>query len=62
MLKKAPSSEILTQRAEVDLNTKSLAKQKTIKSLIVKTQWFQITIKENPPGHVGNSFDKFWVP
>ena len=37
-----------TQGAEIDLNTKSLPKQKTIKSLIYMTQGFQITINENP--------------
>ena len=39
----------MTQGAKMDLNTKSLPKQKTIKSLIYKTEGFQITINENPP-------------
>ena len=39
----------IAQGAEMDLNTKSWPKQKTIKSLIYKTQGFQITINENPP-------------
>ena len=50
---------MVTQGAKMDLNTKSLPKQKTIKSLIYKTQGFQITINENPPTR-GNFFDKFW--
>ena len=48
------------QGAEMDLNTKSLPKQKTIKSLIYRTQGFQITINENPPTWE-IFFNKFWL-
>ena len=41
----APTS----QGAQMDLNTKSHSKQKSIKSLIFIPQGFQITIHENPP-------------
>ena len=47
------------QGTKMDLNTKSLPKQKTIKSLIYKTQGFQITINENPPMRE-IFFIKFW--
>ncbi len=50
----------LSQCAEMDLNTKSLPKQKTIKSLIYRTQGFQITINENPPTQE-IFFNKFWL-
>ena len=39
----------IARGTEMDLNTKSKPKQKTIKSLIYKTRGFQITISENPP-------------
>ena len=51
----------MAQHAQMDLNTKSKPKQKTIKSLIYKTQGFQITIDENPPTQE-IFFDKFWYP
>ena len=48
-----------SQHAQMDLNTKSWPKQKTIKSLMYKAQGFQITINENPP--TWETFlDKFW--
>ncbi len=37
----------MTQHAKMDLNTKSLPKQKTIKTLKVITQGFKITMNEN---------------
>ena len=37
------------QHAQMDLNKKSKPKQKTIKSLIYKSQGFKWTINENPP-------------
>ena len=48
------------QYTQMDLNTKSKPKQKTIKSLIYKTQGFQITINENPPTRE-IFFNKFWL-
>ncbi len=44
-----------TQHAKMDLNTKSLPKQKTIETLTVITQGFKITLYENP-------HSKFWFP
>ena len=52
--------EDMAKGAKMDVNTKSLPKQKTIKSLIYKTQGLKITINENPPTR-GNFFDKFFV-
>ena len=49
----------VTQGTKMDLNTKSLPKQKTTKSVIYKTQGFQLTINENPPTRE-IFFDKFW--
>ena len=51
---------VVAQHPEMDLNTKSLPKQKTIKSLIYRTQGFQITINENPPTRE-IFFSKFWL-
>ena len=38
----------VSQSVKMDLNKKSLPKQKTIKPLRYKTQGFQITINKNP--------------
>ena len=46
------------QHAKMDLNKKSLPKQKTIKTLKVMTQGFKIIMNENPPRYF--FLNKFW--